>query len=51
MKVFAVMEKSWDGIAYIKLFKSLAKAKVHCRELNRKIGYKCYGIEEMEVEE
>ena len=42
MKIYSVKVLGYDGIEYLKLFKSEASAKVHAREKNREDGLKDY---------
>lgn len=42
MKIYAVENVTWDGIAYQRLFQTEASAKVHARKKNREIGIKGY---------
>lgn len=52
MKIFSVKIVGYDGVEYMKLFKSKASAKVHAREKNREIGLKdWYRVYEEEVNE
>ncbi len=52
MKIFSVKVVSWDGVEYLKLFKSEASAKAHSRKKNREVGIKdYYKVYEEEIEE
>jgi len=48
-KIFAAIDRNWDGIQHIVLFSAEHLAKTYVRKQNKELGFNAYEVKEMEI--